>query len=79
MPMKSNPAAGVRDEAEGLVKAIYEEGSARLLGMQVLGAGAEDLIHVAAVALRCGLKRGDMAAMHYVFPTLAGAMFDVLA
>ncbi len=79
MPMNSNPAAGVRDETEGLVKAVYEEGSDRLLGMQVLGAGAEDLIHVAAVALRCGLKRGDMAAMHYVFPTLAGAMFDVLA
>ena len=44
--------------------------------MHVLGAGAEDLIHVAAVALRGGLTRDVLAGMHYVFPTLAGSVFD---
>jgi pyruvate/2-oxoglutarate dehydrogenase complex dihydrolipoamide dehydrogenase (E3) component len=79
LPMKHNPVAGIREETEGMVKAVYEEASDRLVGVQMLGAGAEDLIHIAAVALRAGLRRGDLAGMHYVFPTLAGVMFDVMA
>lgn len=78
-PLKHNPAAGVRDEAEGLVKVIHEEASGRLLGVHVLGAGAEDLIEIAAAAMRGGLTRAEVGAMHYVFPTLGGAIFDAMA
>ncbi|MBI4481365.1 MAG: hypothetical protein HY652_00605 [Acidobacteria bacterium] len=74
-----NPAAGVRGEKEGLVKVIYEEGTNRLLGAHILGPRAEDLIHIAAVALRGGLSRDQVGAMHYVFPTLGGAVFDAMA
>jgi mercuric reductase len=79
LPMDHNPVAGIREETEGMVKAVYEEASDRLVGVQMLGAGAEDLIHIAAVALAAGLKRSELAGMHYVFPTLSGAMFDVMA
>jgi pyruvate/2-oxoglutarate dehydrogenase complex dihydrolipoamide dehydrogenase (E3) component len=72
-------AAAVRDETEGLMKVVAEEGSGRLLGVHILGAGAEDLIHVAAVAMRGGLTRADLAGMHYVFPTVAGALFDLMS
>jgi pyruvate/2-oxoglutarate dehydrogenase complex dihydrolipoamide dehydrogenase (E3) component len=61
-----------------LVKAIFDEPTGRLLGAHVLGPGAEDLIHIAAVAMRAGLTRADLAGMHYVFPTLAGSMFDAM-
>jgi pyruvate/2-oxoglutarate dehydrogenase complex dihydrolipoamide dehydrogenase (E3) component len=44
----------------------------------VLGPRAEDLIHVAAVAMRARLTRDDLAGMHYVFPTLAGSVFDAM-
>jgi pyruvate/2-oxoglutarate dehydrogenase complex dihydrolipoamide dehydrogenase (E3) component len=77
-PFADNSAAGVRDETEGLVKVVYETGSGRLLGVHILGAGAEDLIHIAAVAMRGGLSRRDLAGMHYVFPTVAGSVFDVM-
>jgi len=77
-PFEENAAADVRGETEGLVKVVSEEGTGRLLGVHVLGAGAEDLVHVAAVALRAGLTRADLAAMHYVFPTAAGAIFDAM-
>jgi hypothetical protein len=30
------------------------------------------------VAIRAGLTRADLAAMHYVFPTLAGSVFDAM-
>ena len=77
-PFEDNDAADVRGETEGLVKVVAEEGSGRLLGVHILGPEAEDLIHIAAVAMRGGLTRQDLAAMHYVFPTLGGALFDAM-
>jgi pyruvate/2-oxoglutarate dehydrogenase complex dihydrolipoamide dehydrogenase (E3) component len=77
-PFADSAAASVRSETEGLVKVVSEEESGRLLGVHILGPGAEELIHVAAVAMRGGLTRQDLAAMHYVFPTLAGSLFDAM-
>ncbi len=77
-PFEDNTTAAIRGEAEGLVKVVYDEPTGRVLGVHILGAGAEDLIHIAAVAMRGGLKRQDLAEMHYVFPTLGGAVFDAM-
>lgn len=75
----SNPAAGVRDETEGMVKVVYEDGTDRILGVHVIGARAEDIIQIAAVAIRGGLTKSQVGAMHYVFPTIGGAIFDTMA
>ena len=75
----SNPAAGVRAETEGMVKIVYEEGTERILGAQVIGAHAEDIVQIAAVAIKGGLKKSEVGAMHYVFPTIGGAIFDTMA
>jgi pyruvate/2-oxoglutarate dehydrogenase complex dihydrolipoamide dehydrogenase (E3) component len=75
----SNPAAGVRNETEGLVKVVSEEASDRILGVHVIGARAEDIVQIAAVAIRGGLKKTEIGAMHYVFPTIGGAIFDAMA
>jgi pyruvate/2-oxoglutarate dehydrogenase complex dihydrolipoamide dehydrogenase (E3) component len=77
-PFADSSAAGVRGETEGLVKVVFDEPTGRLLGAHVLGSGAEDLIHIAAVAMRAGLARDDLARMHYVFPTLGGSVFDAM-
>ena len=77
-PFEDNTAASVREETEGLVKVVYDEATGQLLGVHILGPNAEDLIHVAAVAMRGGLRRQDLAGMHYVFPTLAGGLFDAM-
>ena len=77
-PFSDSSAAGVRGETEGLVKAVVDEATGRLLGVHVLGAEAEDLIHIAAVAMRAGLTRSELAGMHYVFPTLGGSVFDAM-
>ncbi|MEO6162535.1 MAG: NAD(P)/FAD-dependent oxidoreductase [Candidatus Binatia bacterium] len=74
-----NPAAGVRDETEGLVKVVYEEGTEKILGVHVIGARAEDLVQIAAMAIKGGLKKSQVGAMHYVFPTLGGTIFDTMA
>lgn len=74
--VRNNPAAGVRGEDEGLTKLIYEEGSEKILGVHVLGPRAEDLIAGAAVVLKGGLTRGDLAGIHPVFPTLGSVLVD---
>jgi glutathione reductase (NADPH) len=79
LPYDYNPAAGVRDETEGLVKVVYEEGTEKILGVHVIGAHAEDIVQIAAVAIKAGLKKSDVGAMHYVFPTFGGAIFDTMA
>ena len=79
LPYEYNPAAGVRNETEGLVKVIYEEGTGKILGVYVIGAHAEDIIQIAAVAIKGGLKKSEVGAMHYVFPTFGGAIFDTMA
>jgi len=77
-PFADSSAAGVRDETEGLVKAVIDEPTGRLLGVHVVGPGAEDLIQIAAVAMRGGLTRQALAGTHYVFPTLGGSVFDAM-
>jgi pyruvate/2-oxoglutarate dehydrogenase complex dihydrolipoamide dehydrogenase (E3) component len=75
----SNPAAGVRDETEGMVKIVYEAETDKILGVHVIGARAEDIVQIAAVAIKGGLTKSAVGAMHYVFPTLGGAIFDTMA
>jgi pyruvate/2-oxoglutarate dehydrogenase complex dihydrolipoamide dehydrogenase (E3) component len=75
----ANPAAGVRDETDGVVKIVYEEGTEKILGVHVIGARAEDIVQIAAVAIKGGLTKSQVGAMHYVFPTLGGAIFDTMA
>jgi len=77
-PFEDSSAAAVRNETEGFVKVVFDEPSGRILGVHILGAGAEDLIHIAAVAMRGGLTRAAVADIHYVFPTLAGSIFDAM-
>ena len=79
MPFSYNPAAGVREETEGLVKVVHEEGTERILGVHVIGAHAEDIIQIAAVGMLGGLKKSQFGSAHYVFPTLGGAIFDAMA
>ncbi len=71
--------AAATKEIEGLVKLVYDEESDNVLGVHILGPGSEDLIQIAAAAMRGGLKRREVGAMHYVFPTLGGAVFDAMA
>ena len=56
-------------------RVVYEEATDRILGVHVIGAYAEDTVQIAAVAIRAGLKKSAVGAMHYVFPRIGGAIF----
>ena len=50
-------------ETEGLVKTVIDETTGRLLGVHVLGARAEDLVHQAREALQQGAPVDRMRAL----------------
>ncbi len=67
--------AFITNETEGLVKIVYDEGTEKLLGVHIIGARAEDIIQIAAVAMRGGLTLKDLGTMHHAFPTISEVFF----
>ncbi len=50
----------------------------RLLGAQILGPRADDLIHLPGLAIRLGLRAEDLIAGPWYHPTLSEALLDVV-
>jgi glutathione reductase (NADPH) len=48
---------------------LIEEGSDRILGAHLLGPGADETINLFAVAVRLGLRAGDLRAVPFAYPT----------
>ncbi len=61
-------------EAEGFIKLLVKPNSkGELLGVTIVGDHAGDLLHEYVVAMRGGLKLGDIVKAIHVYPTLAEA------
>ena len=52
-------------------KTLVEEKTGRILGAHLLGAHAEEVINIFALAIRTGLKAADLQTMIYAYPTSA--------
>jgi len=52
-------------------KTLVEEGGGRILGAHLLGAHAEEVINIFALAIRTGLNADDLKTMIYAYPTSA--------
>ena len=62
--------AGVRD---GLLKIVADARGRRLLGAQIVGEGATELVHVAQIAIATGAGVDLFVEQSFNFPTLAEA------
>ncbi len=60
----------VGETASGF-KTLVEEGTDRILGAHLLGLHAEEVINLFAMAMRFGLKAGDVKQMLFAYPTSA--------
>ncbi|MFQ5767787.1 MAG: FAD-dependent oxidoreductase, partial [Acidobacteriota bacterium] len=58
---------------DGLLKLVADDRGRRLLGAQIVGASATELIHVAQMALLNGCETGVFVENIFNFPTLAEA------
>jgi dihydrolipoamide dehydrogenase len=75
-PMSSNPRAAIIEQAEGQIELVCEAASGRVLGVQIIGPGATDLIAEGALAVATGATAEDIARTAHTHPTLSEAVLE---
>ena len=63
-------------EKDGFIKVIAEAGTDRILGVQIMGPHATDLICEAVLAIRKGLSVEDVAKTIHAHPTISESMME---
>lgn len=58
-------------EPEGFVQIVFDPSSDRVLGAQIIGAHATELIHIFSVALKKDMTRKELADVMFAHPTLS--------
>lgn len=58
-------------ESEGFVQLVAEKGSGAILGCQIVGPHAVEIVHEVALAMRTGSPVGELAAMVHAHPTVS--------
>ncbi len=74
-PMGANGRAVGIGQETGAVKILADE-DGRLLGVQILGPGASEIIAEASLAMREGLKARQLAEAVHVHPTVSEALME---
>ncbi len=70
----ANGRAKAIRKSEGFVKVLADKATDRVLGVHVLGAGAGEIIHEAAVLMEFGGSAEDLARTCHAHPTLSEAV-----
>ncbi len=77
-PFSANGRALSIGETDGLVKIVGDADTGKILGMHILGAHADDLIHEGALAMKANLTAREVAEMIHAHPTLPEAVQEAL-
>ncbi|MEK6851037.1 MAG: dihydrolipoyl dehydrogenase, partial [Candidatus Thermoplasmatota archaeon] len=76
VPFAAIGRALAQGDAEGFVKVLMDAKTERLLGVQIVGPEAADLISEAALALEMGASVHDLALTVHPHPTLPEAIME---
>jgi mercuric reductase len=74
VPLSVVPRAGTTLDARGVVKLVLEHETRRVLGASMVGTGAAEVIHEAAMAMRFGATADDLIDLVHIYPTMAEAL-----
>jgi len=61
-------------QTDGFCKLVADRNSGKLLGCQVVGERAVDIVQLAAVAMAAGMKVNEFARIPFAFPTYASVL-----
>ena len=61
---------------DGLVKVLADSATGKVVGMHVLGAHADDLVHLGSMAVQLGLGADRLQELIYAHPTLSEAVLE---
>lgn len=75
-PLGGNGRAISLDQTEGFIRLISEKESGLILGGQVAGASASDIISEIAVAVEARMNVEDLALIIHAHPTLSETIMD---
>jgi dihydrolipoamide dehydrogenase len=75
-PFTASGKALAMGQAEGQVRLLCQPGTGKILGMQVMGPGASDLLAEGALAVQMGLTARDLAGTIHAHPTLPEAVAE---
>jgi dihydrolipoamide dehydrogenase len=73
-PFTANGRARANRTTEGFVKVLADAATDRVLGVHILGAGAGEMIHEAAVLMEFGGSSEDLARTCHAHPTMSEAV-----
>jgi len=72
--MELVPRAGAIRDTRGLIKVVADADSNEVLGVSMVGVGASEVIHEAAMAMRFRATLADFVDLLHVYPTMAEAL-----
>jgi dihydrolipoamide dehydrogenase len=73
-PFTANGRARANRTTDGFVKVLADKATDRVLGVHIIGAGAGELIHEAAVLMEFGGSSEDLARTCHAHPTMSEAV-----
>ncbi len=73
-PFTANGRARANRATDGFVKVLADKTTDRVLGVHIVGAGAGDMIHEAAVLMEFGGSAEDLARTCHAHPTMSEAV-----
>ncbi|MBC2837347.1 dihydrolipoyl dehydrogenase [Paragemmobacter straminiformis] len=76
--LRGNGKALVMGEPDGLVKCLFDAATDRIVGAQVIGAEASELIHGLTIAVSLGATSEQLAHVVFPHPTLSEAMHEAV-
>lgn len=74
VPMSLVPRANAIHDTKGIIKMVADAKTNEVLGVTMVGKGAEEVIHEAAMGLRFRAKVTDFIDLLHVYPTMAEAL-----
>ncbi|NWF92585.1 MAG: dihydrolipoyl dehydrogenase [Syntrophaceae bacterium] len=77
-PFRSNPAALISGERDGLVKVIVSKEDDNILGVHIIGHEASTLISIASAIMKQGVKAGEFVRFIQAHPTSPEALKEAL-
>ncbi|WP_340102023.1 dihydrolipoyl dehydrogenase [Salinibaculum salinum] len=78
MPLRASGRALTLDDTEGFVRVVADEESGFVLGGQIVGPDASEMVAELALAIEMGATLEDVAATIHIHPTLSEAVHEAV-
>lgn len=72
----ANGRALAQEESEGFLQLVSDAKTGRVLGAQIAGSYASEIIHIAAMAIQAKMTVGDLKQVVFAHPTIAESFIE---